>query len=109
MFKKHLASATALMLTSVGLVYAEDGAMGGVCKVMTKLEGVAPLSVKIFAFVILVVGLGAGGFMVIDREKNLMGRGITVGALAIVFFALLWALSEPIGSVVTGLKNALGC
>ena len=106
--KNHLASVTALMLVSAGLVFADE-AMGGLCKVMTKIEGVAPIAVKIIASVLLVAGLVAGGFMVIDRERNLMGRGIVVGALAIVFFAILWALAEPIGGAMTALKTALGC
>jgi len=83
--------------------------MGGLCNIMGKIENFAPVAVKVFAFIVLIVGLGAGGFMIIDRERNMMGRGIVVAGMSIVFFSLLWVLASPLQDVIAAGKTALGC
>lgn len=98
-----------LTTSSLGFSASSDSGMGGLCSVLEKIEGFAPVAVKIFAFIILIVGLGAGAFMIIDRERGMMGRGIVVAGIAVVFFALLWSLASPLQGVVSAGRSALGC
>lgn len=98
-----------LVLVGVSFGASDSDTMGGLCNIMGKIEAFAPVAVKVFAFIVLIVGLGAGGFMIVDRERNMMGRGIVVAGISIVFFSLLWVLATPLQDVITAGKTALGC
>lgn len=89
--------------------FAQSSTMGGLCTVMGTLESVTPHIVHGFAFILLMVGLGVGGWFVLDRERGRMGTGFMVGLVAVVLFALLWNLATPAQDIVTGLKGAVGC
>lgn len=98
-----------LTLSSLSFGSNQDTSFQALCQVLGKIQGIAPVVVKVLAFIILLAGLIAGGFMVIDRERNMMGRGILVIAFAIIMFSLMWVLASPLGDVIQSSRSALGC
>jgi len=106
---KFLMPVLLVFLALTGVSFGADEALGGLCTVLEKVEGVAPYGVKGFAIVLLLGGIGVGGFFIIDRERGLMGRGIMVIALIVLVFVLIWNLAEPAQSIITGIKSAVGC
>lgn len=109
--KKTVLIVSGVLLAS--LAFAQTGgadtSFQALCQVLDKVQRIAPVVVKVLAFIILLAGLIAGGFMVIDRERNMMGRGILVIAFAIIMFSLMWVLANPFSDVIQSARGALGC
>ncbi len=104
---KYLLPAVVLLVVPE-FAMAQD-TMGGLCDVLAKIEGVAPIIVKIVAVVLSTIAIGIGLFFMLDRERGQMGKGIAVMGIGIVVGVLIWVFASPLGTLVTGFKGALGC
>jgi len=110
MTKKALSMATLGVLMS-GFAFADttDNTIPAMCPVIQTASNVAPIAVKIFGFIVLIIGIGSGLFMIIDRERGQMGKGIVVIALAVLFTTLFFVLADPLQNIMQSLGSVLGC
>ena len=108
-FVRYFLSVLPVILLFAGFSFGATDTMGGLCNVLGKIENFAPVAVKVVAFIVLIVGFVAGGFMIIDRERNMMGRGLIVIGLVIAVFSFLWVVASPLKDVISTGKTALGC
>lgn len=98
------------LLLYASLAFGASGdAMSGVCTALSRVQQLLPIGFKLAAFFVLVAGAMTAVFFVLDRERNMMGRGLLAGAFGLAFFALFWALAEPAGNLIAMLQSAIGC
>lgn len=100
---------SAVSLSFAGTTSGGDAGFTALCGVLSRIEGVAPVVIKALAMIIGLAGIISGGWMVIDRERNMMGRGFLVIGLGIVLFALLWVFADPVKDLVVSMETALKC
>ena len=89
--------------------FGAEASLEGICKGLGRVQNIAPTGVKFVAVIILIVLISVAVLTFIDREKGGGKMSIVIAVAGLAGFAILWSLSDSVGSLIGTLKSNIGC